>query len=243
MRGTYYNPISFYIAPSLTLDLNNPTSIKNTASSQITFTLLVNESTGQFVKQAVEGVIIYYTDAQKQVKLEGLKDNVNSVINKMLYFSLLANATKKKVSVTVEDGVNNNIVQTFIIDQLSFISLNVPTTKGIDLQPQFNSQFSAGNAAIEADVSISFSKESFIGPDTSFKLFYASQLTRCLYSCFFRFFFQVSNTDLKVSGKTTDSQYGNTYYFRIRTSDGQSEAFNYFSISVSLLPFSFFQIC
>ncbi|KAL4445578.1 hypothetical protein ABPG74_006129 [Tetrahymena malaccensis] len=240
MKGTYYNPILFQIAPSLTLDLSNTTSPIQTTSSQITFTLLVAESTGQFVKQTVEGVIISYTDAQNQVKLEGLKDNVNSVINKKLYFSLFTNATNKNVSVTVEDGVNNNIVQAFIIDQLSFVSLNIPTTKGIDLQPQVNSQFPQGDVAIEADISISFSKDSFIDPDTPV-LMYSMQVSQggVYVPVASDFFLQLSNTDLKVSGKTIDSQYGDTYYLRIRASDGYSEAFNYFSISVNILPFTY----
>ncbi|EDK31427.2 calpain family cysteine protease (macronuclear) [Tetrahymena thermophila SB210] len=240
MRGTYYNPILFYIAPSLTLDLNNSTSPIQTKSTQITFTMLVEKTTGLFVKQAFEGVIVSYTDAQNQVKIEGLKDNVNSVISKKLYFSLFANATNKMVNITVEDGVNNNIVQTFIVDQLSFIALNIPTTKGKELQSQVNSQFSDGNVAIEADISISFSKDSFIDPDTPV-LIYSLQVSQdgVYIPVASDFFLQLSNTDLKVSGKTTDSQFGNTYYLRIRASDGYSEAFNYFSISVSILPFTY----
>ncbi|KAL4460650.1 hypothetical protein ABPG73_000185 [Tetrahymena malaccensis] len=233
MRGTFYNPILFKIAPSLTLNINDQISPITTTSQQITFSLIVDKSTGQFVKQSVEGVIISYTDAQNQVKLEGSKDNVNAVLVKKLYFSLYDNSTIKSVNVTVEDGVNNNIEQTFIIDQLPFIALNIPTTK-------VNSQFSGGDVPVDADISISFSKDSFVDPDSPV-LTYVLQLSQGgdFIDVSSDFFLQLSANELKVTGKTIESQFGNTYYLRIKASDGYSEAYNYFYISVNILPFTY----
>ncbi|KAL4460652.1 hypothetical protein ABPG73_000187 [Tetrahymena malaccensis] len=240
MRGTFYNPILFKIAPSLTLTINDQVSPITTTSQQITFTLIVDKSTGQFVKQSVEGVIISYTDAQNQVKLEGLKDNVNAVLVKKIYFSLYTNSTIKVVNVTVEDGVNNNIEQTFIIDYLPFIALNIPTTKGQDLQPQVNSQFSGGDVPVDADVSISFSKDSFVDPDSPV-LTYVLQLSQGgdFIDVSSDFFLQLSANELKITGKTVESQFGDNYYLRIKASDGYSEAYNYFYISVNILPFTY----
>lgn len=46
MKGIYYNPIQFYVAQSLSLNINDKKATIKTTSSSITFIILVDQATG-----------------------------------------------------------------------------------------------------------------------------------------------------------------------------------------------------
>ncbi|KAL4453885.1 hypothetical protein ABPG74_003768 [Tetrahymena malaccensis] len=241
-RGSYVNPVLFYVQSSLSLDIKNLKQPISTLSQNIQLYLQVEDKMGKFVLENFSGVIASTTDSQNQLKFEGSLVNLNRVLSQKVIFANQTAFGNINVTITLIDGVNYDVTQVNQMKDCVFIKQKQLLKKNpqLTLQEQFNRQYAGAVIDIQNQFSADFSAQSFIN----------SELTTITYQVYIlkgQEYVQITPDDwiqyqtvsgsISVYGTPPVSAFNQVFYLKINASDGYTSDFDIFYMNASGLPF------
>ncbi|KAL4491159.1 hypothetical protein ABPG73_013228 [Tetrahymena malaccensis] len=246
---------SFYITQSIQINLQNKSQIIFSLQNDITIELQSLEilsdgssiptNKAKFVNKVYSSVLILISAAQDQLKLEGSLDNINSILENGIKYSIDQKLIKPEnilIQMTVSDGVNYNYVNTIPYKDMTFLSLQAPVvvSQAIDLQKDFNSKYASGEIFIEDSFQYQISSEVFTCLDST-TLQYNAQIKQN--NQFVDIpkdsWVQFSPTDRVFTGTPPASQYNQHVTIQVNATDGYTYNIDQFVIVPDRIPFNY----
>ncbi|EAR94900.2 hypothetical protein TTHERM_01028830 (macronuclear) [Tetrahymena thermophila SB210] len=246
--------ISFYITQSIQVDLKNKNQIIFSISNDITVELQIVERIAggytlptnkiKFVNKSYSSVLILISSASDQLKLEGSLNNINSILQNGLKYSISKNISSEDILIqmTVSDGVNYDYINTFSYKDAVFLSLQTPVTlsQDINLQSDFNSKYDSGKIYIYDSFQYQISSSVFTCNDSpilqySVKIKQENQFVDIPKG----YWIQFSPTDRVLTGNPPVSYFNSFVVIQVNATDGYTYSVDQFTINPCLIPFSY----
>ncbi|EWS74565.1 hypothetical protein TTHERM_001028831 (macronuclear) [Tetrahymena thermophila SB210] len=245
--------ISFYITQSIQVDLKNKNQIIFSIQNDITVQLQIVERIDggytlptnkiKFVNKSYPSVLILISSAQDQLKLEGSLNNINSILQNGVKYSISNNISSEDILIqmTVSDGVNYDYINTFSYKDLIFLSLQTPVTlsKDINLQSDFNSKYDSGKIYIYDSFQYQISSSVFTCNDSPI-LQYSVQIKQQnkFVDIPKGYWIQFSPTERVLTGNPPVSYFNNFVVIQVNATDGYTYSVDQFTINPCMIPFS-----
>ncbi|EAR82194.2 hypothetical protein TTHERM_01264990 (macronuclear) [Tetrahymena thermophila SB210] len=248
----YYSiQLDVYDSLIVSIDDVNAQPYIDSVNNYIYIDLTVDLKQANFIPQTYSGVLIYLSDKNDWIKIEGDLNSVNLVIQKGIQLANFTDASNINITMTLDDSLNKLITKTFYASSKNIIKLNSPILNNPDLslQEDFEKKFQGKSVFIEDTFSYTFNSQIFINRDnrniqyqalmlqSNGKFLPLTQQSWLLFQAQERTFV----------GTTKSNQFGQSVHILINATDGFTYAtaslvFKIDSIPISYLIILLFQI-